>query len=209
MAISATERIVAPAPRTRLAMRGRYRLLLIALGIVVAGAAIVVTLRASRWAQEIDASRAALTSAVPASLPPVSLSGTEDLPAPVRRYLRMALSDGQPRPAMVTMEQAGRLRTGVESEQWLDFTATETTAPDARGFVWDARLRLAPLVHASIRDVYVGGVGDGRVALQSAITVAADHGGHDLNSGELYRLLAEAPHKLTLLVEGRLRHITF
>jgi hypothetical protein len=100
----------------------------------------------------------------------------------------------------VRLQQYGRLRTGVESEQWLDFTAEETIAPDARAFVWDARLRLAPFVHASIRDAYVGGVGDARVALQSAVTIAADRANHDLNSGDLYRLLAEAPWTPTLLL---------
>jgi hypothetical protein len=103
------------------------------------------------------------------------------LPEPVRRYLRLALQEGQPRFASVRLEQSGRLRTGVESEQWLDFTAAETIAPEVRGFVWDARMRLAPLVHASIRDAYVGGVADARVALQSAVTMAADHGSHERN----------------------------
>ena len=200
MAISATERIAAPAAPSRLLVRGRLRLLLIALAVVVAAVAIVVPVLAGRWARETETATGVLRAAVPPSLPAVSLSSIEALPVPVQRYLRLALYDGQPRLATVTLEQAGRLRTGVESGQWLDFTATETIAPEARGFVWDARLRLAPLVHAGIRDVYVGGVGDGRVALQSAITVAADHGGHDLNSGDLYRLLAEAPWSPTLLL---------
>jgi hypothetical protein len=130
----------------------------------------------------------------------VSLGALDTVPGPVQRYLRLALRDGQPRLSTVTLEQSGRLRTGVESEQWLPFTATEIIAPHARSFVWDARLRLAPLVHVGIRDIYVGGVGDGRVALQSAITMAADRGGHDLNSGDLYRLLAEAPWSPTLLL---------
>jgi hypothetical protein len=31
--------------------------------------------------------------------------------------------------------------------------------PDARGFVWDARIRLAPLVQAAVRDACVDGTG--------------------------------------------------
>ena len=179
---------------------GKIRLILIALGVVVTATAVLVPVLASRWARETKAATAALTAAVPASRPPVSLGALDGLPPPVQRYLRLALRDGQPRPGTVHLQQSGRLRTGVESEQWLDFTAEETIAPDARAFVWDARLRLAPFVHASIRDAYVGGVADARVALQSAVTIAADRANHDLNSGDLYRLLAEAPWSPTLLL---------
>ena len=200
MAISATERLVAPAAPSRFVIRGALRIILLAAVVLLAAVAIVVPFRARSWARETEAATAALTAAVPASLPAVSLASIDALPPPVQRYLRLALRDGQPRLATVTLEQAGRLRTGVESEQWLEFTATERIAPEARGFVWDARLRLAPFVHAGMRDIYAGGVGDGRVALQSAFTVAADRGGHDLNSGELYRLLAEAPWSPTLLL---------
>ena len=181
-------------------MSGKVRAILLALPVVVLAGAIYVPMQARQWARETDAATVAMTAAVPLSLPAVSFDGLDALPAPVRRYLRLALQDGQPRFASVRLEQSGRLRTGVESQQWLDFTATETIAPEVRGFVWDARMRLAPLVHASIRDAYVGGVADARAALQSAVTMAADHGGHDLNSGELYRLLAEAPWSPTLLL---------
>ena len=181
-------------------MGPKVRVLLIVLAVLAVVAAVVVPLQASRWTGETDAARAALIGAVPASRPPVSLRELDALPPPVQRYLRMALREGQPRPGVVHLQQVGRLRTGVESEQWLDFTAVETIAPDARAFVWDARLRLAPFLHVSIRDAYVGGVADARVALLSAVTIAADRANHDLNSGDLYRLLAEAPWSPTLLL---------
>jgi hypothetical protein len=181
-------------------IRRRLRILLGVVAVVVLGAAIMVPIQARRWASDTAAATASLTGAVPAALPPVSLGALDGLPVPVQRYLRLALTDGQPRPATVRLQQSGRLRTGVESAQWLDFTADETIAPDARAFVWDARLRLAPFIHARIRDSYVGGVADARVALQSAVTIAGDHGSHELNSGDLYRVLAEAPWSPTLLL---------
>jgi len=181
-------------------MGPKIRILLIVLAVLAGITAVVVPLQASRWTGETDAAMAALTGAVPPSRPRVSLRELDALPAPVQRYLRLALQDGQPRPGVVHLQQSGRLRTGVESEQWLDFAAEERIAPDARAFVWDARLRLAPLVHARVRDAYVGGVAEARVALQSAVTIAADRANHDLNSGDLYRLLAEAPWSPTLLL---------
>jgi hypothetical protein len=65
----------------------------------------------------------------------------------------------QARPATVRLRQSGRLRTGVESEQWLSFTADEVIAHDAR------------------------------VALQSAITIAADRGSRDLDTGTVQRVV--------------------
>jgi|KBSSwiStaDraftv2_1062776.scaffolds.fasta_scaffold40122_4 hypothetical protein len=200
MAISATERIAVPIAPSRPFIRGKLRVILIGVALAIAAGAIYVPIQARQWTRETAAATSALTAAVPRSLPAVSFEQLATLPPPVARYLRLALQNGQPRVASVRLEQSGRLRTGVESEQWLDFTAEETIAPEARGFVWDARLQLMPFVHAGIRDIYVGGVGDGRVALLSALTMSADRGGHELNSGELYRLLAETPWSPTLLL---------
>jgi hypothetical protein len=198
MAISATHPVVAAAGRPR--RTGTLKAIGLVLVLALVAAAVAVPMQAGRWAADTATTTAALTASVPRTRPAVSLGALDGLPVPVQRYLRIALQDGRPRVASVRIEQRGRLRTGVESPQWLDFTAVETLAPDARGFVWDARLQLMPLVHASIRDSYVGGVGDGRVALFSVVTMSADHGSRELDSGELYRLLAEAPWNPTLLL---------
>ena len=200
MAISATEHIAAPIAPSRPFIGRKLRAILIGLALVIAAAAIYVPIQARHWTGETAAATSALTAAAPRSMPAVSFEQLASLPAPVERYLRLALKDGQPRLASVRLEQNGRLRTGVESEQWLDFTAEETIAPEARGFVWDASLRLMPLVRAGIRDIYVNGVGDGRLALLSAFTLSADRGSHEVNSADLYRLLAEAPWSPTLLL---------
>lgn len=199
MAISATHPGVASGVRTRPRF-GKLKALALVLALVVVAAAIAIPIQAGRWTADTDAMTAALMASVPRTRTAVSFGSLDGLPAPVQRYLRLALPEGRPRAGSVRLEQRGRLRTGVESPQWLDFTATETMAPDVRGFVWDARLRLMPLVDASIRDSYVGGVGDGRIALFSAFTMSADHGSRELNSGELYRLLAEAPWNPSLLL---------
>ena len=202
MAISATERLTAPAAPSRPWLRGKLRVFLILVALVVAAAAVWLPMQAARWTADTASATAQLTAGLTPSLPAVSFAALDGLPVPVQRYLRLALTDGQPRPTTVILQQSGRLRTGVESDQWLPFAATEIVAPDARGFVWDARLQLAPFVHARIRDSYIDGVGEGRVALQSAISMSGDRGGHDLNSAQLYRLLAEGPWNPTLLLPG-------
>jgi hypothetical protein len=161
---------------------------------------IVFFVGGTRWERETSVMRERI-SAPSASAPArVSFTEFEGLPAPVQRYLRLALRDGQPRVRAVHFRQSGRLRTGVESPQWLDFTAVETIAPEARAFVWDARIRFAPLLHVAVRDTYMDGIGRGQVAMQSAFTLTDAQGGHELNAGDLYRLLAEAPWAPTLLL---------
>jgi hypothetical protein len=178
----------------------RARVVAIAAGVLIAGMAAAVVVGGSRWTHETNEATARLMASVASPARRVAFTELEAMPAPVQRYLKTALQDGQTRPASVRMRQTGRLRTGVESEQWLDFAATETIVPEARGFVWDARIRLAPLVHAAVRDAYINGIGSGEVALQSAFTLSAERGGHELNAGDLYRLLAEAPWAPTLLL---------
>ena len=184
--------------RWSLGRKARLVAAVAALVIVALGIAVVVG--AARWAGETRDMTARITASVPAVTRPVAFSELAGLPEPVQRYLRLVLRDGQPRVARARVQQSGRLRTGVESPQWLDFDASETIAPEARAFVWDARIRLAPLVHAALRDVYLNGEGRGDAALQSAFTLSSERGGHELNAGELYRLLAEAPWAPTLLL---------
>jgi hypothetical protein len=193
----ASDELTGSAVRTAWIGR-KTRIAAVATGVVVAAVATATFFGAARWARATQDVTARITGAVPSH--PVSFSDIASLPEPVQRYLRLALRDGQPRIATARLRQSGRLRTGVESQQWLDFEASETIAPEARAFVWDARLRLAPLVHTALRDTYVDGIGHGTVALQSAFTVADEQGGHELNAGDLYRLLAEAPWAPTLLL---------
>jgi hypothetical protein len=162
--------------------------------------AIGVLVGAARWAGVTRAATAQLTATAVMPVRAVAFSELEGLPSPVQRYLRMALRDGQPRVASVHLHQSGRLRTGLESDQWLDFEATEIIVPEARGFVWDARIHLAPFLHAAMRDTYIGGTGSGAVALQSALVLSAESGGRELDAGNLYRLLAEAAWAPTLLL---------
>ena len=198
--IVAGETLTGPAAVARPPLGRKTRIAFATAGVLVLGVAAVVVVGGSRWARGTGEAAARLAERTAVRMPAVAFSELEALPAPVRRYLRLALRDGQPRIANVRLRQAGRLRTGVESDQWLEFEATETIAPEAPGFVWDARIRLLPFVHAAMRDTYIAATGSGAVALQSAFTLTAQSGGHELDAGNLYRLLAEAAWAPTLLL---------
>ncbi len=117
--------------------------------------------------------------------------GLENVPAPVARYLRLAL----PTPIriqQVRMQQVGTLRTDASSERWMAFEAEHVVVPPATGFLWNARVRVAPLLHVRVRDALIDGKGSGQVALLSAFAVSQDGGTLEMNSGSLHRYLAEA-----------------
>ncbi len=125
------------------------------------------------------------------------------LPAPVARYLRLALGDDHPRPESVDIHQSGQLRTDAMSERWMDFTAVHVASPSGCGFTWNARIRLMPFIHLRVLDSLVEGRGEGRVILQSLLEVANDGGTPEMNSGALHRFLAEAVWYPWTLMPGK------
>lgn len=153
--------------------------------------------RESRAAHALDAALVAQAGDRPAS--PIRLSDLDALPEPVARYLRVALRDGQPSITLARFRQDGELRTDTRSSTWRPFTATHVVAPLAPGFIWDAQIQMAPLVHVRVRDSFVDGVGAGSVSLLSALPISGDRGG-TVDEAELYRFLAEAPLYPTALV---------
>jgi hypothetical protein len=84
----------------------------------------------------------------------------------------------------------------------MPFDAEHVVVPPAAGFVWDARVTVAPLLHVRVRDSLIGGHGAGQVSLLSAFTVSADAGTPQMNSGSLHRYLAEAVWYPTALLPG-------
>jgi len=117
--------------------------------------------------------------------------GVENVPAPVARYLRLVLRTPK-RIQQVRIRQIGTLRTDLNGERWMSFEADHIVVPPAMGFVWNARVRIAPLLHVRVRDLLIESRGSGQVSLLSAFTVSADAGTPEMNSGSLHRYLAEA-----------------
>jgi hypothetical protein len=106
----------------------------------------------------------------------------------------------------VRLRQIGTLRTNVRRERWMAFEAEHIVAPRSTGFVWNARVAVAPLLHVRVGDALVAGRGSGQVSLLSAFTVAADAGTPEMNSGSLHRYLAEAVwYPTALLPSAKLR----
>src|ERR1051325_9460462 len=115
----------------------------------------------------------------------------DDLPAPVARYFRAALRDGQPLIRRARLHQRGQfLRPAANG--WRPFTATETFVTEPPGFIWDARIRMAPGLPIRARDCFVGGRGSMHARLLGVWPLASVENTPDIAAGALHRYLAEA-----------------
>lgn len=146
-------------------------------------------LKHQRHAQSL---RDRVTSSRPASDGNLTRMDAADLPAPVARYLQLALGNSSPPPTTVEIHQTGVLRTDEQSERWMSFRAAHLVSPSGCSFVWNARVQLIPLIHLRVLDSFIDGQGSGRVVLQSLLGVGGDGGTFEMNSGALHRYLAEA-----------------
>lgn len=119
------------------------------------------------------------------------IDNTDTLPPPVARYLRWCLDQRRPL-RLLRIAQQGTLRTDAASERWMPFTAEQLVAPIAAGFLWDAHVKLGPLVHVRVRDAFMDGRGSGHASLLSAIPLTSAAATPEMNAGSLHRFLAEA-----------------
>ena len=127
----------------------------------------------------------------------------EDLPSPVQRYFRTVLKEGQPLVAAVAMKQAGTFNMSETGEQWKPFTSTQHIVTRYPGFVWDARIRMAPTMNAFVHDAYIAGKGVLNAKLFGLLTVMEQPSTPELAQGELMRFLAEGAWYPTALLPSQ------
>jgi hypothetical protein len=112
------------------------------------------------------------------------------LPTPVARYFEFALKSGQPLIAHARLTQSGVFAR--QRDAWASFTAVEEFHVWPPGFVWDARIRVAPLLAVRVRDSYLDGTGAMQAKLAALVTVVNEGGTPEMATGSLLRYLAEA-----------------
>ncbi|MDZ7706189.1 MAG: DUF6544 family protein [Trueperaceae bacterium] len=127
------------------------------------------------------------------------LAGAE-VPEPIRRYLAAVCAHRARDTKAVEIEQRG---TFWLTGRWQPFVATQVSTVREPGFVWDAKIRMGPLLHVRVADSYLAGEGGVDARLLGAIVVANDYGTRAMNCGSLSRYLAEAPFYPSALLPGR------
>ena len=177
--------------------------LFLILGLVVVIAA-ALALGAARWqsaSQEMHARlEAAHSPNKPANYDASELNG---LPAPVQRYFRAVLSDGQPIVSRVSVTHTGTFNMSETGEQWKPFTSTQHVTTRPPGFVWNARITMMPGLPVRVHDAYVAGEGILRASLFGLITLADMRATPAMDQGELMRYLAEAAWYPTALLPSQ------
>lgn len=162
------------------------------------------------WAGVVEALRASLEAGrldgKPASSsPPTHYDAREleGLPAPVQRYFRAVLKDGQPLITAVTIDIAGTFNMSATGEQWKPFTSRQRVVTRRPGFLWDAKIAMLPGVNVRVVDSYIAGNGLLRATVQGLITMADMRGDGGIAHGEFMRWFAEVPWYPTALLPSQ------
>ena len=147
----------------------------------------------ARWRRQTAREIATLSSRVPATgahathYDRTMLAG---LPAPVARYFEFVLTPGQPLVESARIDWSGEF--SIRPRRWSAFVATQHYRVRPPGFVWDARIHVAPALSVLVRDAYIDHEGELRAAIGGMIDVANEHGTAAMAAGELLRYLGEA-----------------
>jgi hypothetical protein len=183
---------------------GIRRVLVAVVGGALVGAG-VLGMAATRWRTATDAMRVRLRgTARPQPATAFTERELDTVPAPVARYFRAALKDGQPMVTHARITWAGEFNSGQPgADSWAPFTAVQDFAPTAPGMVWDARIRMAPGVSVRVRDGFVDGVGSMYGAVLGLITVVDKSGTPEMATASLQRYLAEAAWLPTALLPSQ------
>ncbi len=176
-------------------------LALASIAAIVAG---LVAYGATRWA---DSTRALLFrlegTRLKATVSRYDEHELEGLPAPVKRYFRSVLKDGQPIIAAATVEHVGTFNLNPTDEQWKPFTSKQRVVTRRPGFVWNARIAMVPGIAVYVHDAYVDGEGTLNPAILGLFSLAGKIDASDLAQGEFVRFFAETAWYPTALLPSQ------
>lgn len=182
---------------------GRNAILFITLGLA---ASIIGALAygARRWAAATHALHTRLESAQqPPDTRHYSTAELRGLPAPVQRYFRAVLTEGQPIITAAMVEHTGTFNMSETGEQWRPFTSTQRVTTRRPGFVWMARIALLPGMPVLVHDAYIAGEGVLHATLAGLASLVTLRGTGELAQGELMRFVAEAAWYPTALLPSQ------
>ncbi|BCS95013.1 hypothetical protein DSLASN_06450 [Desulfoluna limicola] len=156
------------------------------------------------WMKRVNALRSRLQRAhVQASVINYDEGDLGDLPDPVKRYFSAVLRDGQPLVSHVNITHSGTFNTGGEKDRWVPFRSKQCVVTRRPGFVWDARVRIAPGMVVSVYDAYVAGKGALSAKILGLVSVMEQPSTPELAQGELMRFFAECTWYPTALLPSQ------
>ena len=117
------------------------------------------------------------------------------LPAPVQRYFRHVLREGQPYLRGLRLRHTGQFKTDLR-KNWIAIEGEQYITADPPGFIWQGTTRWFVA-----RDEFVAGRGRLAVRLLGAVPIAGGTG-PAYNQGELLRWMVESTWLPTALLPG-------
>jgi hypothetical protein len=180
--------------------------------VFLVGLALVVVLLlgawlygAYRWNTVTQGLQARLNAArSPVRPQTVDFRELEGLPAPISRYFRTVLEDGQPMVSSVHVRHTGTFNMGEGAEDnWKPFTSAQVVVTKRPGFDWNGRVAMMPGLPVRVHDSYAAGKGVLRASLLGLFTVVDMHGTGEVAEGELMRFFAEAAWYPTALMPSQ------
>jgi hypothetical protein len=127
----------------------------------------------------------------------------DGLPAPVQRYFRKTLQDGQSMVAGVRIQHRGTFNMSETGEQWKPFTSDQQVIAQRPGFDWNGRMTILPGIPVLVHDAYIAGEGILHAALFGLFSLVNMQGMGDIAKGELMRFFAEAAWYPTALLPSQ------
>ena len=160
---------------------------------------------AYRWNTKTQQLRARLNAArAPARPQTVDFRELEGLPAPVGRYFRTVLEDGQPMVSGVRAQHTGTFNMGEGFEDnWKPFTSDQVVLTQRPGFDWNGRVAMLPGLPVRVHDSYAADEGVLHASVLGLFTVVDMHGTGEIAEGELMRFFAEAVWYPTALLPSQ------
>ncbi len=169
-----------------------WKVTAIVFAVLVFVIAVAILFGTNRWRSNTRDLHAKMEAArvliAPASYHARELEG---LPAPVQRYFRKVLKEVQPMITAVNIEHTGTFNMSETKEKWVPFTSNQRVVTRRPGFVWDARVRMAPGLTVHVHDAYVAGEGILHAKLFGTFPVMNQASTPELAQGELMRFFAE------------------
>jgi len=126
-----------------------------------------------------------------------------DLPAPVRRYFELALTDGQPIIRAADAAMTGTFNMSLDAPQWKPFTSQQRVVTHRPGFVWNARIMLFAGFPVRVHDAYVAGTGILTPSILGLFSMGNISGTGEPARGELMRWFAECAWYPTALLPSQ------
>ncbi|WP_130806187.1 DUF6544 family protein [Senegalia massiliensis] len=111
------------------------------------------------------------------------------LPKNVQLWLEYSGIVGKEKITSVRLKQKAYMRL-EKDKSWMEVEAEQYFKTEEPGFVWNANIKMVPLIHISGRDKYNKGKGNMLIKPLSLFTIA-DSKGREIDQGSLLRYLAE------------------